>query len=109
MGFYFLGRKDTERAAKEQARATRDAALLAQGDNLAAVQANQNQIEAAQAQRIAAQNAADLLGKPMESASVDLASTDEEDDGDLLTRKRSTRSKYRNTSEGTGKAGVKLI
>ena len=99
MGFIsdLFGGGAAKKAAKEQAKATREAA------NRAATAANYDAQAAAQQQSLAveqrsAQQAAnDLLSTPMESASVDLASDQSEDDGDLLTRRRPTRQSYQNT------------
>ena len=92
------------KAAKMQAQATRDAAAQVANDNAFAVQANQNQIEAQAAQAIARQKANDLLGRPMETATVDLSDASSDDGEDLLGRKRSTRSTYR--SSGKPQSGL---
>lgn len=94
MGELFGG-GSAKRAAKEQAKATRDAARnAAVASNYQAESAAQ-QMTLAQEQRSQQQYANDLLSTPMESATVDLATpADEGGDDDLLTRRRTARQTY---------------
>lgn len=94
MGELFGG-GDAKKAAKEQAAATREAARLqSQSANYQAEAAAQ-QMTLAQEQHQQQQLANDLLSKPMDSATVDLASDDNADEGDdLLTKRRTTRQTY---------------
>jgi len=91
------------KASKEQAQATRDASAQVAQDNAYAAQANAQQIQAQSDQAAARQRANDLLGKPMQTADVDLSQNDgTPDDGsadDLLgLKKGGVRGTYRNRS-----------
>lgn len=95
------------KAAKDQAAATRQAAALQAASDNAQAQAAQNQIEAETNQRLATQAANDLLNKPIQSADVDLAtaagdSTQDGEDDDLLSRRRSVRQSYQTPSANAG-------
>lgn len=94
MGNLFGG-GSAKRAAREQAAATRDAARRASVTAGYQAEAAAQQMTLAQEQRAAQAAATDLLSTPMESATVDLASaSDSADDGDLLSRRRTTRQTY---------------
>jgi hypothetical protein len=91
--------KDTDankKAAKIQADAIKQSSEAQARDSMYAAQAAQNQIEATAAQNAARQQAQDLLGRPMETATVDLSDGSDEGD-DLLGRRRGgVRAQYRN-------------
>lgn len=85
-----------KKAAQDQAKAIRESSDRVAADNLLAAQANQAAIEATQAQNAARAGAADLLNRPMDTASVDLSKEDADlGDEDLLGRRRSIRNSYR--------------
>lgn len=89
-----------KKAANAQAKAYTDSADMVAKDNRAAAAASQAAIEADRAQEIARQSATDLLGKPMQTATVDLSDASAEEEDDLLTRRGSRRNAYRSTSGG---------
>lgn len=97
-----IDKDGAKEAANAQAKATKEASEAVARDALYAAQANQNAIEATQAQNAARAKAQDLLGRPMETAEVDLANTDDptsDDDADLLGRKRGgIRQTYRRSA-----------
>jgi len=93
MGSLFGG-GDAKKAAKIQADATTAAAKAqAEQANYAAMASAQQQSLATE-QRAAQQKANDLLSTPMESATVDLAADEGDDNADLLKRKKTTRQTY---------------
>lgn len=98
----FLGidTKGMKKTAEAQVQATKDAAAATVQSDAAAAQAAQNQIEAANNQRIAQDQANDLLNKPLQNADVDLASTPDQaaEDDDLLGRRKTVRSTYQPAS-----------
>lgn len=94
-----------KKAAQEQAKAIRDSTAVASKDALLAAQAAQSSIENAQALAKASKDASDLLGKPLESANVELGLDDEEEGDALLGGKRRTRAAY----QAAGRSGSGLI
>lgn len=95
MGFLYLGRNDAKKAAKRQEQAVRDSARLQTIAANSSAEASAQSMALAQQNRAESRKAEDLLSKPMESATVDLAAPDEGDgEDDLLTRRRTTRQTY---------------
>lgn len=95
-----IDREGANKAAKAQAAATKAAADQVAQDNKYAAQANVQSIQATADQAAARAAANDLLGRPMDSADVDLSQTgDESDDEDLLGRKKGG---VRGTYQGGG-------
>ncbi len=108
MGSVFGG-GSAKKAAKAQARAIREQTRLnVQQANLQAESAAQ-QMASAQANRAASDYAERLLSKPVEQASVSLAPNESVvQDGDLLSRLRTTRDAYRQRrSSGLVSAAVR--
>lgn len=91
---FVQGQKDMKKAAQEQADATRAAANMSARQANFQAEAAAQQMSQAQEQRTQQQYAQDLLSKPMESAQVDLADTEDDREDDLLTRRRTTRQSY---------------
>lgn len=99
-----IDRKGLKKSALEQSQAIKDASDATSRDAAFAAQANQQQIETTAAQNTARQQAQDLLGKPMETATVDLGPSD--DDEDMLGRKKGG---VRNTYQSGGGAQAGLV
>lgn len=97
-----------KKASKEQAAATLKASEAVSQDNLLQAKAAQGQMEATQAQNAARAAATDLLGRPMDTADVDLTDGAGDDEDDLLGRKRgSVRNTYRQAN-GSANSGLAL-
>jgi len=103
MGFIF----HPNRAAKEQARATRKAAALqAQSDGYAAQAAQQAQ-EAQMARENATTTAKDMLSAPMQTVDVNLAPDTPDAEIDPVTgRRRTARSSFMFSNDAG--SGIKL-
>lgn len=95
-----INRKDNNQAARDQAAATREAADMAASDSRMQAASAQAQIENQQALAAAQRKANDLLGKPMDAASVELGRDSAEESTDLLGRKG--RSRYQSRTKGNG-------
>ena len=108
MGEIFGG-GSAKRAAKEQAKATRDAAAASALTANYQAEASAQQMGLAQEQRSQQQYANDLLSTPMDSATVDLANPEgsEDDENDLLGRRRTTRDTYQSRTGSRG-AGLNI-
>lgn len=96
-----IDKDGAKKAANIQAQATRDAADQVSRDNLFAAQAASQQQDALRTAERARSTAADLLNRPMETASVDLSEGSTEEETDLLGRRRGgTRASYRGGQTG---------
>lgn len=97
-----VGGGGAKRAAKRQARAieeqTRNNVIAAN----AQAEAMAQQMANAQAMRVATKRAEELLSTPAEVAKVSLRPQDVDDNGDLLTRRRTTRSTYQRQPRNSG-------
>ncbi len=94
-------------ATNRQAAAIEASSKQQAQDSMYAAQAAQQQLEASAAQNAAREAASDLLGRPMESATVDMSDGASDDEEDLLGRKRGgVRNTYRGS--GSSNAGLQL-